>query len=223
MSLINDALRRAKDAQRQVPPPPPNYPPLRPVEPAQQTARQGLGLLLPIALAVVALLVLLFAWQWVQRNGSLRSTEAGTREVRATTRVALPPPTVVPPDLAAAGFVPVAQSGAAPQPAPASPPSPRAAHVPAASAAPAVPDESAADAQVSETTNAPAVTAPPPPKPAPLRLQGIVFNPSRPSAMINGRTVFVGDKMGDTRVVAIDRDSVTLVRAGQTNVLSLSE
>jgi len=35
------------------------------------------------------------------------------------------------------------------------------------------------------------------------------------------QTVFVGDKLGDLRVVAIDQDSATLIGAGQTNILSL--
>ena len=41
--------------------------------------------------------------------------------------------------------------------------------------------------------------------------------------MISGRTVFIGDKLGDLRVVAIDKDSATLAGAGQTNILSLPE
>jgi hypothetical protein len=75
----------------------------------------------------------------------------------------------------------------------------------------------------SQDSNAPAMTPPPPPKPAPLRLQAIVFNPSRPSAMVSGKTLFIGDKLGEFRVVAIDQESATLVGGGQTNVLSLPE
>ena len=41
--------------------------------------------------------------------------------------------------------------------------------------------------------------------------------------MISGKTLFVGDKLGDLRVVAIDKESATLAGAGQTNVLSLAE
>ena len=67
------------------------------------------------------------------------------------------------------------------------------------------------------------VAVPEPPKPAPLRLQGIFFHPKRPSAIISGKTVFIGDKVGDLRVVAIEPDGATLVGAGQTNVLSLSQ
>jgi hypothetical protein len=75
--------------------------------------------------------------------------------------------------------------------------------------------------QESEATNSAAIT--PPPKPAPLRLQAIIFNPKRPSALISGKTLFIGDKLGDSRVVAIDQDSATLVGGGKTNVLSLPE
>jgi hypothetical protein len=39
--------------------------------------------------------------------------------------------------------------------------------------------------------------------------------------MIGGRTLFVGDKLGDLRVLAIDRESATLGGAGHTNVLTL--
>ena len=66
---------------------------------------------------------------------------------------------------------------------------------------------------------------PPPvsPQTPPLRLQAIVFNPKRPSALISGKTVFVGDKVGNSRVVAIDQESATIAGAGKTNVLTLEE
>ena len=80
-----------------------------------------------------------------------------------------------------------------------------------------------ADAQDSEGTNTTAMTPPAPPKPAPLRLQAIIFTPRRPSAMISGKTLFIGDKLGDLRVVAISKESAILAGTGQTNVLTLSE
>jgi hypothetical protein len=58
--------------------------------------------------------------------------------------------------------------------------------------------------------------------PAP-KLQAVVFDPKRPSAIISGKSVFVGDKFGDSRVLAITRESVTLIGSGQTNVLVLGE
>jgi hypothetical protein len=64
---------------------------------------------------------------------------------------------------------------------------------------------------------------PAPPKPAPLRLQGIVFNPSHPSALINGKTVYIGDKVGGFQVSEISQNSATLINAGQTNLLELAQ
>jgi hypothetical protein len=56
-----------------------------------------------------------------------------------------------------------------------------------------------------------------------LKLQGVVYNPRRPSAVISGKTLFIGDRIRDFRVVAISQESVTLTGAGQTNVLSLAD
>jgi len=84
-------------------------------------------------------------------------------------------------------------------------------------------DEPLADVQKREATNAPVIAPPPSPQPAPLRLQAIIFNPKRPSVMISGKTLFVGDKLGDMRVVAIEKDSAILAGGGQTNVLSVAQ
>lgn len=56
----------------------------------------------------------------------------------------------------------------------------------------------------------------------PLRLQGISFNPTRPSAILNGNTLFVGEKAAGWTVTAISSQTVTLQDdSGQTNTLSL--
>ena len=210
MSLINDALRRAKEAQDDVPLPTSRDLPFRPIEPAQQRARRGLGLLLPGALAVVALLSLLFVWQWTQARMGVTPTTVNAR----TTRVPL---TTAPAAALATRPAPVQAP-----PAPSSPATGAVATL-AADAASAPSDDSIDDMQESEATDPPAMTASTPPKPAPLRLQAIVFNPKRPSAMINGKTLFIGDKLGDLRVVAIDKESAILAGAGRTNILTLSE
>lgn len=58
MSLINDALKRAKEVQQDMAPPPAPNLQLRPVEPGQGM-RRSFGLLVPAALAVVAVVLLL--------------------------------------------------------------------------------------------------------------------------------------------------------------------
>jgi len=70
-------------------------------------------------------------------------------------------------------------------------------------------------------TNVAAVV--PEPQPALPKLQGIVYRPDRPSALLNGKTVLIGGRSGDFLVVAITQQAVTVVRAGQTNVLMLTE
>jgi hypothetical protein len=165
----------------------------RPVEPVP-TARRTVGVLLPAVLAVIALLTLVLVWQVAQRSSS-------NDQKLSVAPVAEPNPT------AAAQFP---TDSAQPQPA-----------KPAAlGLAPSAPDNAALAATA---TNPPAVVEPPPPAPPPLKLQGVVFNPKRPSALISGRTLFIGDRIRDFRVVAISPNSATLTGSAQTNVLSLSE
>ena len=54
-----------------------------------------------------------------------------------------------------------------------------------------------------------------------FKLQGIFYRPSSPSAVVNARTVFIGDSVGSAKVRAIDERSVTLDIAGETRVLTL--
>lgn len=54
-----------------------------------------------------------------------------------------------------------------------------------------------------------------------FRLQGIFYRPSSPSAVINAKTVFVGDIIADAKVKAIDQSSVTLDLGSETKVLTL--
>ncbi len=55
--------------------------------------------------------------------------------------------------------------------------------------------------------------------PKPARIQGIVDDPAHPYAIVNGKTVYVGDQMDGQRVTAISPDAITLVGNGQTNQL----
>ncbi|HEY5909750.1 MAG TPA: hypothetical protein VJA21_04000 [Verrucomicrobiae bacterium] len=217
MSLINDALKRAKAAQEDAPSPPPSSLQLRPVADTEIIARRGAGLLLPLALAIVALLILFFVWRYAPRGDAGTDSQASVSvsEVRAR---ALPPQEVVQPTPPAS--VPSAVPAAAPETnaiissVPSTPAEP-----PATAPAPA---KSVAVAAAAPTNSVAAPESQPSPPVGP-RLQGIVFDPARPSVVINGRTLFKGDKVAGFRVVAIGRDSVTLVSAGRTNVLTLEE
>jgi len=59
-----------------------------------------------------------------------------------------------------------------------------------------------------------------PERPTVLRLQSIIYG-SRPSAMIGGKFLFVGDSIQGHKVITIDKETVTLVGDGRTNVLTL--
>ena len=187
MSLINDALKRAKQAQKQGQTPPPSLQ-FRPVEPGQKNKR-GWDWVVPAIVAVIGIFALIFMWP--KNKDGLN----GPLETKART-------------LAAAKELP-----AAPVAAQAKQPEPPAPTEPGPSAVPAPSDLSAKPASPPEP--------PAPPQPPPLRLQAIVYSPTRPSAIINNRTVFIGDRVGDLRVTAITQETTTLAGAGQTNVLTL--
>lgn len=58
-------------------------------------------------------------------------------------------------------------------------------------------------------------------RPAGPMLQSIVLSPGRRFAMINGKVVSVGDRVGSATLVAIDIDSVRLREGSGTRVLKL--
>ncbi|HVM50423.1 MAG TPA: hypothetical protein VMU04_20520 [Candidatus Acidoferrum sp.] len=217
MSLINDALKQARQAQQDAAPPPAPDLQFRPIEPNQYT-RHTVGVLWPVSLLVLSLVLLLFIWQQAHRFGLERPPPVQARVAMPADPPASPPAT--PPALPASAAV---VSTPAPAPAP-------------AMVAPAATTDMVAVAAVPMATNPPTAIDPDsgipnpvgvvevaPPKPAPPKLQAVIFSPVRPSVIISGRTLFVGDRLEELRVVAIGRDNVTLAGAGKTNVLKLAE
>jgi outer membrane biosynthesis protein TonB len=176
--------------------------------------------MMPAVLLVFALLALFIVWQWAQRERNV----TGAAEARALATPAAQTPVVAEPaSPLPEPTVPADQPTAPPEPdAEPIPPADNVADAPTppAPAEPVSPPVTAAPATVA--TNVAPVAAPLP-KPVPLRLQALVFNPKRPSALINGKTLFIGEKLGDARVVAIDRESATLVSPGRTNILILAD
>ncbi len=202
MSLINDALKRAKQNQQDNPPPPLQF---RGVDPQPKRS------LLPVvAVSIVALLAfgataLLLVYLIGRDDGKL--------DVEARTAPPLPK---------------AAQPVQSPEAALQSLPKPLAEIIPPSvePVAKSKPDETLPAPTFpgeNDTNTMPAVAANEPPKPPLHKLQGIFFNPARPSAVVNGKTVFVGSVVGNSRVADITRETVTLISATSTNVLSLSE
>ena len=67
----------------------------------------------------------------------------------------------------------------------------------------------------------PNVPAAPQPPPTTYKLQGIYWRPARAAAVVNGKTLYVGDQVDKARIASIDKDSVTLDVEGQSKVLQL--
>src|SRR5437868_14932644 len=97
MSLINDALKRVKDAQQQAPPSADVGPKLRPIEPV--TSRpQTTGLLLPIALVLLSILTVLLVWALARKDRStdvLTVRAEGAVSERTGSQIAAQPPEAV--------------------------------------------------------------------------------------------------------------------------------
>jgi hypothetical protein len=176
MSLINEALKRAKDAQQKSPAVAPG-PQLRPAESTPPlAANRGMGMMAPAIVILVVVAGLAALWLARQKPADI-PIEA------KTSAPASPLPMTKPPVQTAAVSVP---------------------------AVVAVP---AAVQRIAPAT--PAVT--------PLKLQAIFYVPGRSTAIINSKTVRMGDTLRGFRVAIIDRTSATLVSATETNVMTLEQ
>lgn len=191
MSLINDALKKAKQAQVNAPVRE-TAPQLRAPE-TDHPVRSGPSLMMPAIIVAVCLLGA--ALMWVAMSG--RKPDPGKAEpVAAVSGAPSSPKTEQP-------IAPTTREVVS------TPPT----TVPAATSTP--------------EPKPPVITAPPaatlPPASALPRLNGIFFNPARPTAIVNNKLVSTGSRVGEFTVLAITQNSVTLANGGQTNVLSLSE
>jgi hypothetical protein len=207
MSLINDALKRAKQAQWENEAPPPDLP-FRPAEPVTPR-RAGLPLLPVAALIVAVLLGGGFIFIALQKRNS------GPQVVNASQSEASPAPTQAAVTASPAKPVPDVSSQLA---------TTTTTEAPSAGQDPS--SKITADSRSTVTPDAPVAVAPEPLKTVVPKLQGIFYNPSRPSAVVNGKTVYVGSRAGEARdflVLKISRESVTVANGSQTNVLTLEE
>ncbi|HXG46424.1 MAG TPA: hypothetical protein VNO52_02275 [Methylomirabilota bacterium] len=222
MSLINDALKRAQETQAQAA----RRESSAPFQPVEYTRHSQTGAVY-VSVGLMSLMlgaVFLFrGWEASQNaSGRAGAVPVSARERFAPAAVAEWPAenpaqpevqvdTVIPPDAEAPESFNVTRDFAL------DPPGAGATEI-AAAPAPAPPPqvEMNADGARPNAAIAPVVTAPPA-----LRLQAIFYRPSGASAVINGRTLFQGDRIEGARVIAISRDSVTLQGADGPRVLTL--
>jgi hypothetical protein len=182
MSLINDALKRARDAQRNDPPSG-----ARSLPPVESPARGGIGWILAVAV------VLLLAATGVFLGLALLEHKTPQSVIAKTPGISKPLP-------------------AEPAPAPA-PPKVVAVPLP-------VPKTNAPTPAATNTIPPPAAVAA---KQWP-KVQGIIFNATRPLAIVNDQAVNAGDRVGDVQVKQILKDSVIFQQPdGSQKTLGIGE
>jgi hypothetical protein len=208
MSLINDALKRAKQAQAQNPF---GGQPAVPLQPVDDTGRPNYWLRSGAALLVIGTLACSgwFFWKWWGSRGE-RSPALAANEAKAdlAAQSKTPPQPSARKSIIQVSTNIVVRSNAA------------VTSKPVVLSAP-----TNASISTSQNTAAaptpPAEPAPPPSPFADLKLRSIIYREDRPAAVINGDMLYLGDEIRGARVVRIDRHSVTVERNGETNELRL--
>jgi len=194
MSLINDALKKAKQAQANAPARE-SAPQLRSPE-TDHPVRTGPSLFLPAILVAVGLIGAALIWVAMNNKPAAKNANETVSQISPALGNSEPVATLKSEEPAAAPPAPALPVAVAPAP-------------PVTAASPAVTE--------SKPMPAAAPVTPPP------KLNGIFYNPTKPTAIVNNKLVSLGSRVDESTVVAITQASVTLVGGGQTNVLSLSE
>jgi hypothetical protein len=196
MSLINDALKRARQAHTANPgPAPAPGAPMQPAAPPQPLAPPAYFLPFMLCIFCAACWLIIKSWDHQQKIGK---PDDAVDALTVMARESGPGPDAAMPIPENRNFELESWSG---EPAPAA--------APVATAAP-------------EPAPAPAPPAPnPPPAASAYKLQGIFYRVTKPSAVINTKSVFVGDVVASATVKAIERDRVTLELDGRPLVLTL--
>jgi hypothetical protein len=217
MSLINDALKRASQAQktRGTPAAPP-----RPLQPASSGTSSRNLLVVVVPLVAVALLATAgwFGWQWWKNHPASPSSQTAAAAPSAAVK---PAETNLASPAIPATTKPVVNTNLVVRQAPV--PGVKPAVAATVSATPKATTTAAATPPAAPNTNlapvAPEIQAPV--EFPPLKLQGIYFRMTKSSALINGQHLYVGDTVDNVKIIAVDRQSVTVEYRGQKKVLAL--
>jgi hypothetical protein len=239
MSLINDALKRAKEAQGKNPPQqspstPGGGPPFKESEPPPPSSRAPL-----FAGVVIAFLLLVLVWAYVT-SPSRHPAEAATAHLHPQEQMETLELNSGDPGLAfdttASRLHQITAGKEAPRiPAAflALPEMP----APEPSSSVAEPSEARPEARSEESSAAARVALDAAASEAPVtpagrrdaslfpevKLQAIHFRLKKPSVMANGRTLYVGDSVEGAKVVDIQRQEVLFEYGGRTNSFRLGE
>ena len=203
MSLINDALRRAQQEHQKTTPvtvSDNNPPPLRPVEPLRNSGGGAKWIFALLAFLLIGAAIY-FLWLGSRQSASSQTTIANNTTPDLPAGANHPPPIATHPD-----------TGVKPAPVVAPPVQTNTVIVVVTNFVAATPP----------VTNSIATNSPPPAPVFPtLKLQGILYLPSNPSVMLNGKTLHLNEEIEKAKVVAITQNSATVVWSGQTNIMKL--
>lgn len=217
MSLINDAIKRANQANkdRQAPgnPAAPSPAEMQTVETSRAQPAGGSMTSMLLIAGIVVFVLLGGSLLFLSMSGSRSNDESAGPLVSETV-----------PSSPASSSVPQTGESPAVTPAPAESLVADALQNPVPPPTTIVPGDPAG---VATPSTAPVIAASPlaqpaGPRPFPeLKLQGIYYRLRDPSVMINGQTLEIGDVVENARVIRIERKEVTLELDGQQKVLRL--
>jgi hypothetical protein len=232
MSLINDALKRARDAERQRSSPN-NHTPLQPADNPYRPGPATRWLILGLV-AIVLLLSGLSFHQWArQPNSAPLAQIPPSIPSQPPLSSKLPQLPKNSPTQAAAGDAPSLETqnssietssplNVETSPTPHSVPEPDPQESsPVGTTVPPVPPEFQITPELPPATSSEPEPVSEPTSPPEFRLQSIIFRVQKPTAMINGELLQHGDAIGEARVIDIQRDAVTLTWRDSNVVLRL--
>jgi len=233
MSLINDALKRA-NAQKASPPGATPEDGARMLPAVREESSGSNPILLYVGVCLIALAVVVFALSFGLRRTPVQTAENSTPAPATNAAASLPTDVLTPIPSTPAAQGPtreqleraraaIAQvetaSPAVPQPQPVSSTPVGMEVITPTAAAPSA----ATPTPVATATPAPAAAPPvatPPGFPA-LKLQAVYYRMKGPTVVIDGKTLRVGDRISEARVVSIERMRVEMDWQGERRWLSL--
>jgi hypothetical protein len=225
MSLINDALKRAQRTHQQQPRDPGTDPPLQPVDSHSPRQWDWAKLVVPGALVLVCAFALGFLWLGWRTAQNKAGAQAQLSAQQPEKHVVTPQARTAVPGL---GVLAPAETGGAVASAltirgPLTEPVTATKAAALEAGAPIIKQPLASKNQEEMVMTEPEQTegAAEDASGEDFKLQAIYYRLSRPSAMVDGRALGVGDEIRGAKVLAIERYSVSLLVGGQTNVLRL--
>ncbi len=214
MSLINDALKRAREAERLRGESPPNMR-LQPVEPVP---KRSFGLWLPMAVVGLLILSLWSFFRWAGTPSTPPKT--GPSEVMGN-RLPAPFASRVIPNRTVSNPSSVPATEPKVDPPRVLRESPDTTRAPISTrAAPSIPAGTDSAMTPAPGNSADASLPQPPPGLFELRLQSVIYS-RNPIVVINGEVLRKGDSIGEARIIEVEPGRVTLSRSGTNLVLTL--